>query len=115
MNQHADWEHLQACLFDVFVCRTVGVDRDRVEGEFPLAPYDIDSNDYSWSSWISCRSGAGTEFAFVRFISVREPFDEVEGVAIEPTTHRRGVVPGTRWVTSDSRTWGTCQAVVSSV
>jgi hypothetical protein len=90
MNQHADWEHLQACLFEVFVGRPLGVDRDRVEDEFSLARYDIDLGDYSRSSWIACRPKSGNEFAFVRFLSKREPFDEVEGVLTEPPTLTKG-------------------------
>lgn len=88
MNQHPSWEKLQKCLFDVFVAQPVSVDRDRIPGEFPLAPYDVDLDDYMSTSWIACRTTTGDELAFVRFATDGDPFNRVQCVEVDPTTCR---------------------------
>jgi hypothetical protein len=88
MNQSPSWEGLQQQLFYTFVAQPVSVDRGRVPGEFHLAPYDIDLTDYVSTSWIACRTAAGEELPFTRFVTDGEPFNVVRCVKLSPTTDR---------------------------
>ncbi|MBB4905044.1 hypothetical protein [Actinophytocola algeriensis] len=58
--------------------------------EFPLAPYDIDLDDYAAKSWLSFSRGSGADLALVRLVTHDSPFDTVEGVEVDPATFARG-------------------------
>lgn len=82
--EHRDWETLAECMFDVFVRNPISVDRSLPESRFALARYDIDHDNYGNMSWVACRpKGDEPELAFVRFLSRNEPFDTVQGVAVD--------------------------------
>lgn len=88
-HQHPDWEILATRLFDVCVRNPIDVDyRRRCRGlspyveveEFRLANYDIDYTEYARFSRVAVAtaSSRGAPTAFVRYRSLREPFDTVQ-------------------------------------
>ena len=77
-QQHPQWEKLAECMFDVFVRQPIAADRSRWPGELPLPRYDIDYTDLAGRSWLKVSDGSADTLAFVRFLSVKAPFDSVQ-------------------------------------
>lgn len=81
------WEKLAASVFDAYVRAPIDADLERPQGALPLAPYDIDVPDYVGLSWIGCRSGDEGDYAFVRLLSLAQPFDTVQAVSVGSDLH----------------------------
>ena len=86
IGAHPDWERLSMVAYDVFVRNPIMVDRSRGVSDAPLPRYDIDVDSYSDLSWISIANQTGNDLAFVRFLTVSEPFDSMQGAVIDPRT-----------------------------
>lgn len=89
-HQHYEWEHLAQTMFDVFVRQPVAVDRHRSPDDNRLVPYDIDLPDYSKASWLDLGSPSTGHLAFVRFLTIREPFDTVQVAEVAGRERKSG-------------------------
>jgi hypothetical protein len=83
---HPDWEGIAGCLFDAFVRSPIESDVNQSGAELPVAKYDIDLDDYIDASWIGIETNGSGETAFVRFLSIVNPFDTVQVVDVDPET-----------------------------
>lgn len=85
--EHPDWENLAAATYRAFVSGPISNDAKRMPNEFGLAAFDIDAEDFEFSSWIA-PSHTEKNLAFVRLRSVGSPFDQAEFAQVDPDTLR---------------------------
>ena len=91
--EHRDWERLTAALFDVCVRGPIEVDAGRLDGEYPLPPYDIDVASYTAFSWIEgMPAQADRPAAFIRLTTDGIPFESAQFASLDPN----GFVPAER-------------------
>jgi hypothetical protein len=95
-DQSHDWERLAECAFNAFVSAPIQADENAPAGALKLVRYDIDYEDYARNSWLALQSNSVPDEAFVRLLSVDDPFDAVEVAEVDLnhwSVRRRRVIP----------------------
>lgn len=96
-GQHIHWERMAEAVFDSCVRGPIEADARHRRDDHRLPRYDIDDSSYGRSSWIRVeRGGDRSLVVFIRLLSGRETFDEVQGAKLDENTFmplERVVIP----------------------